>query len=378
MSVLIAVVVLTVFISAQCSLFKAVLYSTQLGTLEAEKAAGSKKYKAKKFIEMKSRISIPLSAILILNTIAHTGGAIIAGMYAHQVLGASYVPLFSAVFTLLVLFFGEIIPKIIGAVHWRYLWSVIVLPITVIRYVLYPLIWISQKISNAMMSKNPASPVTEEDILGVIRLGAKDGEISQWESLMLHNIIQLETKEVQEIMTPRTVMFTLDETMTVKDAFDNAMEEGYSRIPIYRDEKENIVGYVMLQDLSSAKILDKHDFKLSAIAKPIPFVAEKENCLSLLTEFLKKRRHVAIIGDEFGGVSGLVTLEDIIETMLGAEIVDEHDSVVDLQKLARKQRQKRFEVLKNAMPDKHDPDNLEINLDMMIEPEMRTEPEPKT
>jgi CBS domain containing-hemolysin-like protein len=377
MSVLIAVVVLTVFISAQCSLFKAVLYSTRLGTLEAEKAAGSKQYKAKKFIEMKSRISIPLSAILILNTAAHTGGATIAGMYAHQILGASWLPLFSAVFTLLVLFFGEIIPKTIGAVHWRHLWHIIVLPISIIRYVLYPLIYISQKISDAVTPKNTASPVTEEDILGVIRLGAKGGEISQWESVMLHNIIQLETKEVEEIMTPRTVMFTLDETMTVSDAFDKAMEEGYSRIPIYREEKENIVGYVMLHDLSSAKILDKHDVKLSAIAKPVSFVTEKENCLSLLTEFLKKRRHIAIIGDEFGGVSGLVTLEDIIETMLGAEIVDEHDSVVDLQKLARKQRQKRFEVLKNPLPDKHYPDNIEINLEMMLEPE-KTEPAPKT
>lgn len=346
MFVLVTVVILTLLISAQCSLFEAVLYSTRLGTLETEKNEGRRRYKAAKFIEMKNQISVPLSAILILNTAAHTVGSVIAGRYAHEVLGASWFPLFSTLFTLIILFFGEIIPKNLGAVHWRYFWHLIILPLNTIKYLLYPLIFIAHKLSDAMTPKSPTPPVTEEDILGAIRLGVKDGEISPIESKMLNNIIRLEEKEIRRIMTPRTVMFTLDERMTVEEAFDKAIEEGFSRIPVYREHKENIVGYVMLHDLSSAKLLAKPDIRLASLVKPIPIVPENQNCLILLTEFLKKRRHIAITCDEYGGVSGLVTLEDVIETMLGAEIVDENDSVVDLQKLARKQRQKRFEMLK--------------------------------
>lgn len=346
MFVLITIVILTILISAHCSLCEAVLYSTRLGMLESEKAEGRRSYKAAKFIEMRKQISIPLSSILILNTAAHTAGSLIAGRYAHEMLEASWFPLFSTMFMLVILFFGEIIPKTLGAVHWRYFWHLIVMPLNVMKYMLYPLIFISHKISESMTHESMAPMMTEKDILGAIRLGVKDGEISPMESKMLHNIIRLEEKEIRQVMTPRTVMFTLDENMTMEDAFDKAIEEGFSRIPLYRKEKENIVGYVMLHDLTSAKLLSRQNLRLSSLSKPIPIVPEKQNCLVMLTEFLKKRRHIAITCDEYGGVSGLVSLEDILETMLGTEIVDENDSVVDLQKLARKQRQKRFDMVK--------------------------------
>jgi len=345
MGILIVVVILTILISSQCSLYEAVLYSTRMGTLEAEKTGGKRKAKAIKMIKMKTKISTPLSAILILNTIANTAGATIAGMYASKVLGDSKVLIFSICFTLGILFFAEIIPKTIGANHWKSLWPMIVWPLTIMKYVLYPFILIIQKFSRVFTHTTAPPPVTEADILGTIKLGARGGEISQWESLMLHNIINLETKMVEEIMTPRTVMFTLNENMNVQEAFKKAGEKGFTRIPVYREDRENIVGYVMINDLSSAQII-KPDEKLNNIIKPIMFVREEENCLVLLTNFLKKRLHIAMIGDEYGGIAGLVTLEDLLETILGTEIVDETDSVVDLQKMARTRMQKRFFIKK--------------------------------
>lgn len=343
MFILIAVVVLTILISSQCSLYEAVLYSTRMGTLEAEKTGGKHRVMAAKMIGMKSKISIPLSAILILNTIANTAGATLAGMYAAKALGETQVPLFSIGFTLAILFFAEIIPKTFGAVHWRGLWPYIVMPLTIMKYALYPILFITQKFTETMARQSEnVSRVTEEDILGTIRLGARGGEISQWESLMLHNIIQLENKKVEDIMTPRTVMFTLNQEKKVGEAYEQAREKGFTRIPVYRGDRENIVGYVMVHELGSTQIQSQPDKDLSAITKPIMFVREDENCLVLLTQFLKKRLHIAMIGDEYGGVAGLVTLEDLLETVLGTEIVDENDSVVDLQKLARNRMQKRF------------------------------------
>ena len=343
MLILITVVLLTIFISANCSLYEATLYSTRIGTLESEKTEGKNPKLAQKMLDMKNAISTPLSAILILNTIANTAGATIAGMYAHQALGAHLVPVFSLGFTLAILFFAEIIPKTLGSIHWRHIWPHIVLPLSVMKTILYPFIYVSQKLTATLSRQNvSAQPITEDDILGMIRLGAKEGEISQWESQFLHNIINLEEIEVQEIMTPRTVIFSLDADMKVEEAFELANKEGFTRIPIYRNDKENIIGYVLIHELGSAKTLSNPDAPLSSIAQPIFYVSETENCLTLLTDFLKQRRHISVIGDEYGGVAGLVTLEDLIETMLGTEIVDENDSVVDLQKMARSRRTKRF------------------------------------
>lgn len=364
MAILITIVSITLIISFICSLYEAILYSTRMGTLEAEKTGGKRKAQAIKMIQLKSKISVPIAAILILNTVAHTAGATLSGMYASKVLGDAMVPWFSLVFTLAVLYLTEIIPKTIGAMHWRSLWPSIIWPLTIMKYALYPLIFFTQKFSQALMRDDGRGPaVTEEDILGTIRLGARGGEISQWESLMLHNIISLEGKPVEDIMTPRTVMFTLDEEMTVGEAVGPAREKGFTRIPVYRGDRENIVGYVMTHDLSSAQIQSEPETRLAAITKPIMFVREEENCLVLLTNFLKKRLHIAIIGDEYGGVSGLVTLEDLIETVLGTEIVDENDSVVDLQKMARRRMQKRFYLEKEMeSTEKHSDPELPMEI----------------
>ena len=329
------VVFITIFISAQCSLYEATLYSTRMGALEAAKSKSSLQSLAQKMIVLKRNVSAPISAILILNTIANTAGATIAGMYAHNVLGAAMVPVFSIVFTLAILFIAEILPKTLGAVYWRRLWPFIVWPIMFMKSIMKPFLFVTQKFTGLLTPKGKSVPfVTEEEILGVIRMGAREGEISQLESQMVHNIISLEDRKINEIMTPRTVIFSLDESLSVKEAYEIACKKGFTRIPVYRDDRENITGYVMMHDLGSEKIMQDPDKTLADVSKPITFVEEEEDCLAMLTLFLKKRRHIAIANDEYGGVDGLVTLEDLLETVLGSEIVDETDKDIDMQKVA--------------------------------------------
>ena len=339
MTILLLIVFLTLFISAQCSIYEATLYSTRIGSLEAEKS--KKKKIALHMIRIKKDIGIFISAILILNTLANTAGATIAGMYASKVLGSSMVPLFSIVFTLAILFFAEIIPKTIGALYWRKIWPFVVYPLNIMKMFLYPLIKVTQKVTDFITRGQKAPSITEEEILGAIRLGSKEGEISEWESILVHNVIDLENKQVREIMTPRTVVFSLDANMPAKEAMKIAGEKGFTRILIYLEDKENIVGYVIIHDLGLASLKSDSAAKLSSLAKPISFEADTENCLTLLTKFLKRRQQIAVIEDEYGGLSGLVTLEDLLETVLGAEIVDEKDVAVDMQKLARERRKNR-------------------------------------
>jgi CBS domain containing-hemolysin-like protein len=340
MTILVLVVFITILVSAQCSLYEATLYSTRMGTLEAIKKGDKRKEIARKMIQMKRKISEPIAAILILNTIANTAGATVAGMYAHQVLGATLVPVFSILFTLAILFFAEIIPKTMGVVHSRTLWPFIVWPLTVMKSGLYPVIKVTEKLTNMLTGGRQVKPITEEEILGAVRLGAKEGEISKWESLMVQNIISLEDMPVAEVMTPRTVVFSLDADIPVGKALEIAGERGFTRIPVYRDDKENILGYVMINDLASAKNQVQPENPLSSLVRSIEAVAENTSCLVLLNSFLKKRRHIAVVKDPYGGVAGLVTLEDLLEMVLGAEIVDERDEVADMQKLARRKTKK--------------------------------------
>lgn len=341
MTLLVLVVFLTVFISAHCSLFESTLFSTRSGTLDASIARGRRVDQARKFLEMKRNIGVPIAAILILNTTANTAGATLAGLYAAETLGPAAVPLFSVLFTLLILFVGEIMPKTLGAVHWRRVWPLIVWPLTIMQYAFFPAIMVTRKFADLFSRGRKDPDITEDEILAAVRMGAKEGQISPQESLLVHNIINLENKSIREIMTPRIVIFSLEASTTVKDAVKAIDGKGFTRIPIYEDEHENVTGYIIIHDLFSAHTMARPDDPISTVAKPISFVPETTNALALLTRFLKSRRHIAVAVDEYGGVAGLVTLEDLIETLLGDEIVDETDRVVDWQEKARQLRMQR-------------------------------------
>lgn len=341
MSVLVLVVFLTLLVSALCSLFEATLYSTRLGTLEAARTDPHKGKLARRFMTMKRQVDVPIAAILILNTIANTAGATLAGMFAARLLGTSKVVVFSIALTLSILVLSEIIPKTLGVVYWRRLWPLIVWPLTGMKVALYPAIAITRKLTTALTQGHPTSPITEEEIIAMAHLGAQVGEITPQESRMVHNIISLENQQVRDIMTPRTVIFSLDAASSVEAALPLASEKGLTRIPVYEGEREHIVGYVTFQELSMAYIKGQGQTQLGSMTKDISFLPESANCLTVLTSFLRGRRHIAMVSDTYGGVAGLVTLEDLIETVLGTEIVDETDRVVDLQKSARQRRRRR-------------------------------------
>jgi len=307
--------------------------------LEAAKEKKKTQKLALQFIGLKKNISEPIAAILILNTVANTAGATIAGVYAVKAFGASYLALFSILFTLAILFLGEILPKTMGAVHWRTIWPLIIYPVKIMRFMLYPAIFVIQKFTSFITKGHEASGITEEEIIALAHLGANEGEISHEESRLVKNIILLEEKKAREIMTPRTIIFSLPANMAISEAFEVIRDKGFSRIPIYQDHKEKIVGYVMAHDIILANNQNQNKELLQVIARPIKFVPGSANCLTLLKQFLQQRIQIAILVDEFGGVAGLVTLEDLIETMLGVEIVDETDQAVDWRDEARKRQQ---------------------------------------
>ena len=292
---------------------------------------------------MKKNISQPIAAILILNTIANTAGATIAGMYAADVFGPSMIALFSILFTLAILFLSEIIPKTYGAVHWRGLWPFIVHPLQLMKTILFPVIFITEKVTRFITRQQKGTSITEDEILALVKLGAHEGEITKGESQMVFNIINLEDRKVSEVMTPRTMMFSLPATMTVGKAIQSISGKGFTRIPIYEGDKENITGYVVTHDFNFVEMQNKPESTLKSIARQISFVPANINCLTMVTNFLKQRKHIAVLTDEFGGVDGLITLEDLLETILGSEIVDETDVVVDLQEAARKRKPGRPE-----------------------------------
>ena len=203
---------------------------------------------------------------------------------------------------------------------------------------LFPAIFVTEKITRLITHQHKIDNITEDEILALVKLGAHEGEITKGESQMVFNIINLEDRKVREIMTPRTMMFSLPAKMTVEKAFQTIKGKGFTRIPIYEDDKENIIGYVVTHDFSLTEIQNKSETSLKSIIRQISFVPEDINCLTMLTSFLKQRKHIAIVSDEFGGVDGLITLEDLLETVLGSEIVDETDVIVDLQEAARKRK----------------------------------------
>ncbi len=338
MSILIIVVFFTLFISANCSLYEAVLYSSRMSTLEAARDNKQMGRLAVKFIRLKQNISEPIAAILILNTIANTTGATLAGMYAAKVLSPSMFAFFPIALTLGILFLSEIMPKTIGVVRWRRLWPLIVYPLQLIRFLLYPAIFLTEKFSSFITRGTKVSRITEDEILALVRMGASQGEISHDESSMVKNIIKLEDMRARDIMTPRTMIFSLDAFMTVEEAFNEIEGKGFSRVPVYKEHREKIIGYVMAQDIILAKARDQESALVESIVREINYIPGSANCLTLLKNFLKKRHIIAILVDEFGGVAGLITLEDLIETILGTEIVDETDQAVDWQDEARKRK----------------------------------------
>ena len=333
LAVVVGLVVLT---SGACSLFEAVLYSIPLAEIDALERAGRPSGAILR--RLRSHVDRPIAAILSLNTVANTGGAALAGAIAARVFGSASIGYFSAAFTLAILLFSEIIPKTAGVVYARRLAGPVARPIELLVLIFTPIIWLSRGITRLIASREQADRVSDEDLLLMVRQGLRSGDLKPHEADVISNVLSLEGKTAAQVMTPRTVLFALPTTISLADAAANDQLLRHSRVPVYDENPDDVVGIIHRRDILQAAARDEFDTTLDQLMRPAHFVVEGARLDTLLRAFLEQRQHLMVVTDEFGSVSGIVTLEDVLEEILGREIVDEFDQVADLRAFARQQR----------------------------------------
>jgi CBS domain containing-hemolysin-like protein len=357
MVTLLAYLFLALIISFLCSIMEAVLLSTPQSYLIVKHEAGHRW--AKQFADLKVNIDKPLAAILSLNTVAHTIGAAGVGAQAIKVFGDAYFGIVSAILTILILVLTEIIPKTIGAKYWRSLTKSAAFVIRGMIIFTYPLV-VTSLVITKMISRNSTGHTTSrEEIAALTNIGAIEGVFSEKEHRIIQNLLKLKNVRVTEIMTPRVVVAVADENLPLKEFLEDKDYLKFSRIPVYKDSEENITGYVFRQKVFEKLAENQHELKLKDIKRDIVIVPNSMVLFSLWEKLLENKEHIALIVDEYGGLDGVVTMEDIIETFLGLEIVDEKDTIPDMQVYARERwitRQAKYNAL-DKLGKKDNPDS---------------------
>jgi CBS domain containing-hemolysin-like protein len=299
-------------------------------------------------MDLKTDIDKPLSAILSLNTIAHTIGAAGVGAQAVKIFGEASFGIVSAIMTILILVLTEIIPKTIGAKYWRNLSRITTYTIKGMITITYPLV-VGSAVITKMISRNRKEQTTSrEEIAALTNIGAGEGIFSEKENRIIQNLLRLKNLCVKEIMTPRVVVALADENLSLDDFLKSKDYLKYSRIPVYSENEENVTGYIFRQLVLEKLTENQHNLLLKDIKREIVIVPNTIILFTLWEKLLEKKEHIALIVDEYGGLDGIVTMEDIIETLLGLEIVDEKDTVPDMQAYARerwKTRQAKYNFI---------------------------------
>jgi CBS domain containing-hemolysin-like protein len=346
MILLLAYLFLALFVSFCCSIMESVLLSTPQSFLMVKQQKGQAW--AGKFLELKSNIDKPLSAILSLNTVAHTVGAAGVGAQAVKVFGEASFGIVSAILTILILVITEIIPKTVGARYWRNLAKISSITIAGMIYITYPLVAISAVITRAFSRSSEEQTTSREEIAALASIGADEGVFSDKEHRIIQNILRLKNLRVTDIMTPRVVVAAAQEDLLLSEFLASKDYLKYSRIPVYADHEEYITGYVFRQTVFEKLAEQQQGLRLSDIKREILIVPNSIVLFTLWERLLEEKEHIALIVDEYGGLDGIVTLEDVIETLLGLEILDEKDTITDMQKYARerwKTRQTKYHLL---------------------------------
>ena len=334
------------FFSTICSLFEAGLLAVPLSYVRVRAEEGGRAWKL--LLRLKEKPDGPISGILITNTLAHTAGATMAGYFAQKVfesygIGSWAMGVFTAALVLAILWVSEIVPKTIGVVFAKPLGPFIAYPIRWLVVFWKPLIFITERSTRIFTKHAGHSPtITEVELASLAEQGASEGSIFRHEARMIGHALQLDRLSARDIMTPRNVVFMLPDSTPLIDVKDRAFDSHYSRIPVYRaDNPEEIVGLCRLIDIFKMLADDALDKAVSDITGPIQFVPETQSAHTLLDQFLQSREHLAGVVDEFGGFSGIVTLEDVVESILGREIMDESDKHADLRHVARDQARRQ-------------------------------------
>ncbi|REJ70082.1 MAG: DUF21 domain-containing protein [Planctomycetota bacterium] len=353
MTILITSVAVVLVVSGLCSLCEAAIYAVRKPYVRTLVESGS--LSGNLLSRFKENIEQPISAILILNTAANTAGAAVAGAQARSLLGDGAVVWFSAVFTVAVLFCSEIIPKIVGVVYNQTVSRVLALPLGGLIALLYPMIWVIQKLSQRLQPAEPPPSAPEEEIHHFAIMGAEEGSILPDEAELVKNVLKLDDIDARDIMTPRTVVDKVPAEMTVREVAAQRDEWTYSRIPVFaKNDPDNWIGVVFSRDILNCLGKDEFDVTMESLCTPIDFVPAQTKGHILLKEFIKRRRHLFGVLNEYGGTEGVVTLEDVMESLIGDEIVDEVDTAVDLQEVARSRHLERQRDASDSTQDERD------------------------
>mgnify|MGYP001009082383 CR=1 FL=1 len=360
MTLLLVYATVSIFFSFLCSILEAVLLSVSSTYINLKKKEGFAY--ASILEELKKDVDKPLIAILTLNTIAHTVGAILVGVQAEQLpykiefLGINIVGIVSAIMTLLILIVSEIIPKTIGATYWNQLThftsKALLILIFPLKYT--GILWLLQLTTKLIGDKGHGSILSREGFVAMTEIAHEEGVFEESESKVIKNLLNFKDVQAKDVMTPRTVMKTEDESMTIETFFSANSNIRFSRIPVYTEESDNITGLVLKDEVFREMALGNKNKSLSDIKRKIIIVNRSLPIPKLFEQLVESRNHMALVVDEYGSVSGLVTMEDVIETLLGLEIMDESDNVSDLQLLARRSwesRAKRLGLIENDNPE---------------------------
>ncbi|WP_191858352.1 CNNM domain-containing protein [Hanstruepera ponticola] len=356
MGTLILWATVSIFFSFLCSILEAVLLSVTPTFINVKKQEG-KEY-AETLENLKKDVDQPLIAILTLNTIAHTLGAMMVGIeaeklpYKVEIFGINTVGIVSAIMTLLILIASEIIPKTIGATYWKQLANFTSKALTVLIFPLKwtGILWLLRLTTKLIGGSAHGSVLSREGFMVMTDMAHEEGVFQESESKVIKNLLTFKDVQAKDVMTPRTVMKTENENITVEEFFNKNLNLRFSRIPIYVDTEDNIKGLVLKDDVFKEMALDNNKKKLSELKRNIIIVSRDLSIPILFEKLVESRNHMALVVDEYGSVSGLVTMEDVIETLLGLEIMDESDNVSDLQLQARKNweaRAKKLGILNN-------------------------------
>ena len=343
-SLIYIIMIVSMALSALCSVLEATLLSTPLSYITGLEDQGVKG--AERLKKLKQNSDRPISAILCLNTIANTVGASIVGSLVYEVYGDALVGVFSTIFTFGILIFSEIIPKTIGSSYWRSLALPASAIISMMIFISFPLVWILEHLQRLISSNSNQVSVSREDISAMVSVATEEEVIEKDEKKMIQNLLKLDEVNAHEIMTPSVVVEMVPGSMSIKEFYDS--DNTHSRILVYDEENdEYVVGYVLRQEVLEKMAEDNFDAPLNDIIRPILTFGEEDTVADIWEKLLEKKEHISAVLDEYGSLRGIVTMEDVIETMLGQEIVDEKDEVVDMQEYAKDQWEKaQKEIIK--------------------------------
>lgn len=336
--VLISTIIFAVVSSAICSVMEAALYAVPLASVKHLADQGTRRGRV--LLHLKSNVERPIAAILILNTIANTAGASVAGWAYGEVWGARFGELglfaFSAVFIVLILICSEILPKILGVVYCRQIAPVIALPLYWLTKLFTLPIGIASVISKRLRSDNQAPAVSSEEVLSMAQLGTEEGALDHFEGSIIKNVIGLDQLLVRDVLTPRVVVLRLDENLTLAEIENQVLDWNHSRVPLYAEDRpDHLKSYVNQRDIFRKLLANQKGLKLKEVARPLEVVPELMRVDKLLLKMFECREQICAVVDEHGSLAGIVTLEDLIEELLGREIVDEYDTVSDLRLFAK-------------------------------------------